>query len=580
MSMLVAAGARGPGVLRAVVKVSLGCVLLGGCSAGSERFGSLEFGSGYQAAPSPSQVSRAALNAPQPYAAPQAPQYANSQYAASQRPVSYQQTASYQPAPGGGYQLASAAPSQGAGYLQVSRVDLPPLQQPQQAPAPASGVRTADGYGRYGPPPLADGVYTGPRIYTPYDPPRDYAPPPPPPDGDRDRRLDRDLPPPPPPSDFYRRSDNDRPPPDYRERPRYREGERRDYERYGFYGRQRSSASLGGTEIKRPNDTVASDRGEGKTVTVQPGDTLYSLAVRHGVTIDMIARANGLTNSYRVRPGTELLIPQAGPTKFGQAQGETPKAQAAECTGEQCYKVKKGETVASIARAHGVPEAQILEANNLPDARSLKAGQSIAIPGRGEAPRQALAETAPPARAPAPAPETQAPALAPMPSGGTLKAPEPLKSTPEAKPVSVKPTEPSCDAALANPLPRMGKNFRKPVEGFIIGQFGPQRDGSVNEGVTISVPKGTQIKAAENGVVAYVGDELPGFGNLILIRHADEYVTAYAHADEILVRKCDVVKRGQVVAKAGATGDASQPQLHFEIRKNAKPVDPAPLLGS
>ena len=126
----------------------------------------------------------------------------------------------------------------------------------------------------------------------------------------------------------------------------------------------------------------------------------------------------------------------------------------------------------------------------------------------------------------------------------------------------------------------MGKNFRKPVEGLIIGQFGPQRDGSVNEGVTISVPKGTAIKAAENGVVAYVGDELPGFGNLILIRHADEYITAYAHADEILVKKCDVVKRGQVVAKAGATGDASQPQLHFEIRKNSKPVDPAPLLGS
>jgi len=115
---------------------------------------------------------------------------------------------------------------------------------------------------------------------------------------------------------------------------------------------------------------------------------------------------------------------------------------------------------------------------------------------------------------------------------------------------------------------------------MIIGQFGPQRDGSVNEGVTISAPKGTPIRAAENGVVAYVGDELPGFGNLILIRHADEFVTAYAHADEILVKKCDVVKRGQVVAKAGTSGDASQPQLHFEIRKNAKPVDPSPLLGS
>ncbi len=126
----------------------------------------------------------------------------------------------------------------------------------------------------------------------------------------------------------------------------------------------------------------------------------------------------------------------------------------------------------------------------------------------------------------------------------------------------------------------MGSTFRKPVDGKTIAQFGPQKDGTVNEGITISVPKGTPVKAAENGVVAYVGDELPGFGNLILIRHADEYVTAYAHADTVLVKKCDVVRRGQTVATAGTTGDASQPQLHFEIRKNSKPIDPAPLLGS
>ena len=139
--------------------------------------------------------------------------------------------------------------------------------------------------------------------------------------------------------------------------------------------------------------------------------------------------------------------------------------------------------------------------------------------------------------------------------------------------------EPSCEDALSNPLPRMKAMFRKPVDGKVISEFGPQKDGTVNEGITISVPKGTPIKAAENGVIAYVGSELPGFGNLILIRHADEYVTAYAHADSVLVKKCDVVKRGQTVATAGTTGDASQPQLHFEIRKNSKPVDPALLLG-
>jgi murein DD-endopeptidase MepM/ murein hydrolase activator NlpD len=563
MSTVSGAGERLPGVMRTVVKLGFSCVLLGGCSATSERFQSLDFSSGYQsAAPAPTQTSRVALNTPQ-YTAPQTPRYAASSY--SQNASGYHagasnysypaQQASYQPQPAGGYQLASANQGQSGSYLQASRVDIPP---PQQAAPAQSGTRTADGYGRYNQPPVADGVYTGPRVYTPYNGPADYVPPsaPPPAEG----RYD--APPPPPPLP-YRQSESEAPayvppPPRYRDEP---PPPPRNYdrapERYGSYGRP--------------------DRGNGKVVTVQPGESLYSLAIRHGVTVEMIVRANNLSNRYYVKPGTELVIPLAGPARYSQGQGDA-KAQPAGCTGAGCYTVKKGETIATIARAHRVTEAQLLAANNLPDARSLKAGQAITIPG-AEAPRQAVASAAPLARAPANERQELAPApVEPQPQA-TMKAPE-LKPAPEVKMAAAKPAEPQCDAALGNPAPRMGKNFRKPVEGAIIGPFGPQRDGSVNEGVTYSVPKGTQIKAAENGVVAYVGDELPGFGNLVLIRHAEEYVTAYAHADEILVKKCDVVKRGQVVAKAGATGDASQPQLHFEIRKNAKPVDPGPLLGS
>jgi murein DD-endopeptidase MepM/ murein hydrolase activator NlpD len=112
------------------------------------------------------------------------------------------------------------------------------------------------------------------------------------------------------------------------------------------------------------------------------------------------------------------------------------------------------------------------------------------------------------------------------------------------------------------------------VQGLITAKFGSRQDGSFNDGIDFSVPKGTPVKAAENGVVAYAGNELPGFGNLVLVRHAEGYVTAYAHNDEVLVRRCDVVKRGQVISKAGATGKVSQPQLHFELRKDSKPVDP------
>jgi murein DD-endopeptidase MepM/ murein hydrolase activator NlpD len=311
-------------------------------------------------------------------------------------------------------------------------------------------------------------------------------------------------------------------------------------------------------------------------VRLAPGETLLSLSKRYGVSVAAIARVNGLRGGP-ILPGTTLYIPAAEPSKFAQAPA-APRAKVAECSGSHCYTVQRGETIGAIARSHGVTEQQLLEANNLPNARALKAGQSIAIPGDA-APRQAMAPSAPPARE-AQRTAGHVSASAEASSDTALQQAEQARPSTPVKMTTAKQLEPSCEAALANPVPRMGRTFRKPVEGLVIGQFGPQRDGTVNEGLTISVPKGTPIKAAENGVVAYVGDELPGFGNLILIRHAEEYVTAYAHADEIMVKKCDVVKRGQTIATAGATGDASQPQLHFEIRKNAKPVDPAPLLGS
>ena len=93
------------------------------------------------------------------------------------------------------------------------------------------------------------------------------------------------------------------------------------------------------------------------------------------------------------------------------------------------------------------------------------------------------------------------------------------------------------------------------------------------------MPLGTAVKAAENGVVAYAGDELKGYGKLVLIRHADNWVSAYAHNDEIVVKRGDTVSRGQVIAKAGKTGDVDQPQLHFELRKGSQPVDPLPHMS-
>jgi murein DD-endopeptidase MepM/ murein hydrolase activator NlpD len=122
-------------------------------------------------------------------------------------------------------------------------------------------------------------------------------------------------------------------------------------------------------------------------------------------------------------------------------------------------------------------------------------------------------------------------------------------------------------------------SFRWPAKGRVIAGFGPRTNGQQNDGINLALPEGTPIKASESGVVAYAGNELKGYGNLVLVRHSNGYVTAYAHARELLVKRGDQVKRGQVIAKSGQTGNVDAPQLHFEIRKGPAPLDPIPLLA-
>ena len=123
-------------------------------------------------------------------------------------------------------------------------------------------------------------------------------------------------------------------------------------------------------------------------------------------------------------------------------------------------------------------------------------------------------------------------------------------------------------------------SFRWPVRGRVISEYGARANGEKNEGINVSVPEGPSIKAADGGEVIYSGNELKGYGNLVLVRHPNGYVTAYAHASELLVNRGDKVDRGQIIARAGATGSVTQPQLHFELRKGQKAVDPKPYLAS
>jgi murein DD-endopeptidase MepM/ murein hydrolase activator NlpD len=182
------------------------------------------------------------------------------------------------------------------------------------------------------------------------------------------------------------------------------------------------------------------------------------------------------------------------------------------------------------------------------------------------APRPAASATPPPPaqHQPAPAPKLAAAPQAVPAAPDTARMVTPVAHNPE-------PEKLKRDATGA-------PNFRWPVRGRVITAFGPRPSGQQNDGINVAVPEGTPVKASEDGVVAYAGNELKTYGNLVLVRHSNGYVTAYAHASEILVKRDDPVKRGQVIAKSGQTGSVSTPQLHFEIRKGSTPVDPVPFL--
>ncbi|MCP1550067.1 murein DD-endopeptidase MepM/ murein hydrolase activator NlpD [Methylorubrum zatmanii] len=159
------------------------------------------------------------------------------------------------------------------------------------------------------------------------------------------------------------------------------------------------------------------------------------------------------------------------------------------------------------------------------------------------------------------------------------------KESKEAAKASAKDTAPAAPVKVASadaaaPIPAAApaapaESFRWPAKGRIINAYG----SSGNEGINIAVPEGTPVKAAEDGTVAYAGSDVKGYGKLVLVRHGNGYVSAYAHNGELDVRPGEKVKRGQTIAKSGATGNVTSPQLHFELRKGATPVDPMPHLG-
>jgi murein DD-endopeptidase MepM/ murein hydrolase activator NlpD len=214
-----------------------------------------------------------------------------------------------------------------------------------------------------------------------------------------------------------------------------------------------------------------------------------------------------------------------------------------------------------------------------PTASNAGTGGSMSVeelppPATQQAPKQQSAAKQQPAAQPTAAPSAPLVAAPAAPAGAEPELP--------AKATATQPTDTEVAATPpeATPAARGGERFLWPVKGKIISNFGPKKGGLNNDGINISAPAGTSVVAADNGVVAYAGNELRGFGNLLLIRHADGWVTAYAHNEKLLVKRGEKVKRGQAIAQIGSTGNVAAPQLHFEIRKGTDPVDPLKYLGS
>jgi murein DD-endopeptidase MepM/ murein hydrolase activator NlpD len=313
----------------------------------------------------------------------------------------------------------------------------------------------------------------------------------------------------------------------------------------------------------------------GSTIIVGTSDTLEILAHRYNVTPAAILQANGYKGPRTLSPGQQLIIPHPAAAVAATAPAVAPPASrpvAGAMAAPSIHVVNHGDTLLSIARRNHISVAELAKANRLEPSSKLKLGMKLTVPGAkaaAAAPVSAPAAVAAaqPAVAAIPPTKMAAVAGAPQQTAHLAQATTKVEDAPAETPVK------AGEATGALPT------FRWPVRGKVITSYGAKTNGKANDGINLAVPEGTPVKAAEDGVVAYSGNELKGYGNLVLVRHSNGYVTAYAHASELLVKRGDTIKRGQVIAKSGQSGEVASPQLHFEIRKGSSPVDPLQFLN-
>lgn len=240
------------------------------------------------------------------------------------------------------------------------------------------------------------------------------------------------------------------------------------------------------------------------------------------------------------------------------------------------YTVRKGDTVYGIARAHGIEVRDVVHANGLRAPYTLSIGQRLSVPVSGKHVVHRGETTYSISRMYGIDQNTLA-RLNGLKPPYTIGIGQELRLPASASAAATTSTGPK--PPLADPPPRRSSKFLWPVSGQVLVPFGPTARGLHNDGINIATRAGAPVRAAEAGVVAYAGNGLKGFGHLLLVRHADGWVTAYAHNERLLVSRGDKVERGEVIARAGTSGAVNRPQLHFEIRRGTRAVDPQRYLG-
>lgn len=288
---------------------------------------------------------------------------------------------------------------------------------------------------------------------------------------------------------------------------------------------------------------------------VTPKQTVYALSRLYGVPVRSLIQLNRLEPPYMLQTGQKVKIPV-----------------------QRTHMVAAGETVYAISRRYDVSLTELVRLNEIGKPFTIVTGQTLLLPDEQ---RTDVATAAPDAAAPdAGAGEMEA----------VGDGDEPSKETPSANPpagqdqvATVTPPEPKRvvlppSTNIPHPKGLSDSGFLWPVDGKVISRFGVKGKGLRNDGINIAAAAGAPIRAAQNGVVAYRGNELRGFGNLILIKHDKGYMTAYAHASKILVERGARVKRGDVIGRVGRTGSVADHQLHFEIRRGRQPIDPLTYL--